>query len=300
MRVVPRGIVYEGTPGEARVRRILDALAVLEFEIGDHWTAKVWALTLEVGRRDGWKERPMTEAEWLICEDPTSMLRLLQEKGHHRGLWLFAAACCELGLIDLPEEIRELILPVAQGVANRSVKPVDLWLAFRQAVIWKEQFVANQEFDRAACARDWHLLLADGYPTGETLDEFIQVMGSGIRGVHERGFRAARWAIGYTWDREHPSGSKTEATDIRLHLDLLRDLFGNPFRPVAVEIAERTPTVLALAEGIDNERAFDRLPILGDALEDAGCTDAAILDHCRGAGLHIRGCWLLDLLLDKT
>ncbi len=56
----------------------------------------------------------------------------------------------------------------------------------------------------------------------------------------------------------------------------------------------------ALARSIYDDRAFDRLPVLADALEDAGCTDAAILDHCRGPGPHVRGCWVVDLILGKS
>jgi hypothetical protein len=80
---------------------------------------------------------------------------------------------------------------------------------------------------------------------------------------------------------------------------LLRCLFGNPFRPVAFALAWRTPTVVALAQAAYDERAFDRLPILADALEDAGCADAAILGHCRSPGPHVRGCWVVDLILGK-
>jgi hypothetical protein len=58
-------------------------------------------------------------------------------------------------------------------------------------------------------------------------------------------------------------------------------------------------TVVKLAEGIYNDRAFDRLPVLADALEDAGCTEAEILAHCRSGGEHVRGCWVLDLILGK-
>ena len=61
-----------------------------------------------------------------------------------------------------------------------------------------------------------------------------------------------------------------------------------------------TSTVLTLAEGIYADRAFDRLPLLADALEEAGCADAEILRHCRKPGEHVRGCWLLDLLLGKS
>jgi len=61
----------------------------------------------------------------------------------------------------------------------------------------------------------------------------------------------------------------------------------------------QTTTVMSLAEGIYTDRAFDRLPILADALEDAGCTDAAVLEHCRQPGEHARGCWVVDLVLGK-
>jgi hypothetical protein len=79
----------------------------------------------------------------------------------------------------------------------------------------------------------------------------------------------------------------------------LRDIVGNPFRPVSVEPSWRASPVLDLARSIYDERAFDRLPILADALEDAGCTNADILGHCRGGGDHVRGCWVVDLVLGK-
>jgi hypothetical protein len=80
----------------------------------------------------------------------------------------------------------------------------------------------------------------------------------------------------------------------------LREIFGNPFRPVALDPAWQTATVVALTQAIYDEPAFDRLPILADALEDAGCTDADMLNHCRQPGAHVRGCWVVDLLLAKT
>jgi hypothetical protein len=83
---------------------------------------------------------------------------------------------------------------------------------------------------------------------------------------------------------------------------LLRDLFGNPFRSAAVDLSWlswQDGTVVKLAQSIYDERAFDRLPILADALEDAGCDNADILDHCRQPGEHVRGCWVIDLLLGK-
>jgi hypothetical protein len=83
--------------------------------------------------------------------------------------------------------------------------------------------------------------------------------------------------------------------------DFVRDIFGNPFRPVAVDPGWLTSTVVALARGIYDDRAFERMPILADALEDSGCDHADVLAHCRGAeATHVRGCWVVDLLLGKT
>jgi len=83
---------------------------------------------------------------------------------------------------------------------------------------------------------------------------------------------------------------------------ILRDTFGNPFRSVALDLSCLTwegGTVAKLAQGIYDERAFAHLPILADALEEAGCDNADILAHCRSGGEHVRGCWVVDLLLNK-
>ncbi len=79
----------------------------------------------------------------------------------------------------------------------------------------------------------------------------------------------------------------------------LREQLGNPFRPYHLEPRWLTETVVALAAGIEADRAFDRMPILADALEDAGCDDRPMLDHLRGPGPHAVGCWVLDLLLNR-
>jgi hypothetical protein len=80
---------------------------------------------------------------------------------------------------------------------------------------------------------------------------------------------------------------------------ILRDVVGNPFRPAAFDPRWRTADAVGLARGTYDEGAFDRLPILADALEDAGCTDPDLLGHLRAPGPHVRGCWALDLILGK-
>src|SRR5262245_4448389 len=81
---------------------------------------------------------------------------------------------------------------------------------------------------------------------------------------------------------------------------LLRDIFSNPFRPVALDPAWLIPTVVALARDIYEERAFEQMPMLGDALQVAGCDNDDVLNHCRGDGPHVRGCWVVDLVLSKS
>jgi hypothetical protein len=80
---------------------------------------------------------------------------------------------------------------------------------------------------------------------------------------------------------------------------------GNPFRPVALNPSWLTPTVTSLAQAIYDNRQlpsghFDNMGVLADALEEAGCDNADLLNHCRSAGPHVRGCWPVDLLLGKS
>jgi hypothetical protein len=82
--------------------------------------------------------------------------------------------------------------------------------------------------------------------------------------------------------------------------ELALELVGpNPFRPTSFFTAWRTSTAVALARQMYESRDFGAMPILADALQEAGCEDAAILDHCRGEGPHVRGCWVVDLVLGK-
>jgi hypothetical protein len=82
---------------------------------------------------------------------------------------------------------------------------------------------------------------------------------------------------------------------------LLIDIFGNPFRPVAFDPAWRSESAVALARTAYESRNFTLLPILADALEEAGCDHADILSHCRQPdGVHVRGCWVVDLVLGKS
>ena len=100
------------------------------------------------------------------------------------------------------------------------------------------------------------------------------------------------WGAAYFWELK-PSEKQS-------HSNIIRDVFGNPFRVVIVEPAWLTPNVVSLARTIYDHRAFDRMPMLGDAIEKTGFDNTDILDHCRSKTEHVRGCWVVDALLGKA
>jgi hypothetical protein len=244
----------------------------------------------------------MTEAEWLTCDEPRRMLDHLRGRASDRGLWLFVSAACGRASSFFPDEINRTVLAISEAIADQTASPGDVTAAREAVAGWKERFIVEQDFERAASMRDVQDVLArQGLGSPATL-----------------ALRAARWATelpGLTtlwrgWDDAHrgppwpadPQCSEERPGHMRFHAALLRDLF-NPFRPVAPDPGWLTANGGAarnLAAAIDDGRAFERLPILADALEDAGCTDRLLLGHCRGPGLHVRGCWALDLVLGKS
>jgi hypothetical protein len=80
---------------------------------------------------------------------------------------------------------------------------------------------------------------------------------------------------------------------------LVYEMFGNPFRPVAFDPAWRTEHTVGIASKMYEEWDFGAMPVLADALEEAGCVEATILAHCREPGVHVRGCWVVDLVVAK-
>jgi hypothetical protein len=109
----------------------------------------------------------------------------------------------------------------------------------------------------------------------------------------------------FTWGfcgPEDPHWQAVRAIEEKFQADLLRHIVGNPFRTVRLDpawLCWNDGIVGKLAQAIYDERAFDRMPVLGDALEEASCTNEAILSHCRERGGHVRGCWVLDQLIGQ-
>jgi hypothetical protein len=159
------------------------------------------------------------------------------------------------------------------------------------AAFWRWQAGrVNPPDELLDCANNMELWAQTGrLPRGQVLSNAPTVV-----------FFAANAAQAAAHTVESPFGwlrGGPEATDFQAHL--LRELFGNPFRPPAFELRWRTSDVRDLTRAIYEDKAFERLPILGDALMDAGCEDENIIGHCRGPGPHVRGCWVVDQILSK-
>jgi hypothetical protein len=220
----------------------------------------------------------MTEAEWLADTDPMPMLEFVRGKASDRKVRLFAVGCCQQ------------LMPWNQ---NERVS---------EALIRAERYAEGELAD--ATMEKWCQEL------NRISFRIRQSMGGGgsaqtviCNAVNCACLPKRYMGVIHTWEAlvnlggvfgsDFPDRGRTI-----VHA-LMNDLFGNPFRPVAVEPAWLTSTVVALAEGIYQDRAFDRLPILGDALMDAGCDNSDVLNHCRSDGPHVRGCWVVDLLTGR-
>ena len=242
----------------------------------------------------------MTEAEWMACTNPTPMLEFLRGKASGRKLRLFAVACCRRILQYLKEERSRCLVEIAELFADGTASAEQLRTAFdeaaeaQEAVHWEGGDAVDQS------AAETVLGLRDDLQMAQVLNGATETIGEFVAGeAWERIYQTPgkHWSI---QDREHQEAFDVGQTGEMVgQTGLLRDLFGNPFRTTSIDKSWLTPTVVALAQAIYDDRAFDRLPFLADALEEAGCDNPDILNHCRGPGPHVRGCWVVDLLLGK-
>jgi hypothetical protein len=234
----------------------------------------------------------MTEEEWLLSADPQKMLSLLEGKASERKYRLFGVACCRRAerffptrlLSNAVDQVERYAEGVIGGEALRAVRAqVEQSRAGRtgQDTSFHFQYPVSQ-----LCVSDI------AYAIPRVLNQLIAEMAGAQLPkqafLDTQAFKEARQAM---WEAESPAQAR-----------LLREIVGSPFRCVTIHpswLAWESGTIPKLARGMYEEEAFDRLPVLADALEEAGCADAEILNHCRRPGEHVRGCWVIDLLLGK-
>ncbi|HYT88659.1 MAG TPA: hypothetical protein VEL76_08120 [Gemmataceae bacterium] len=248
----------------------------------------------------------MTETEWLNSTDPGEMLKFLEGRTTSRKLRLFACGCCRrvwhllepycgrfaIELLEL--ETEELAFPAQVSIA---LGPVDRAGRTAQSRAVREAMESVLAAGALRSAEPPYLDRRAWWYEQEQVRELARTAQrvQQYRGGAEQCASSAARAVAV-------DGSSSGAEERAAQAALLRDVVGNPFQPVVVDptwLAWNNRTVRKLAREIDVERRYAEVPILADALEEAGCTDEAILDHCRGPGPHIRGCWVVDALLDR-
>ena len=211
----------------------------------------------------------MTESEWLTATDSRVMLEHVRGTVSDRKLRLFASGSCRLTFSVNSTTSRtrlekeKLGVQLAERIAEGEAPPSDQ-LTYH--------FEFHTIFHDYGSSLEWACHGATSPDAWEAASEVVKKLDAEVWG----------------------SGQQN------IGVQVARDIFGNPFRPVAFSPAWRTETAVALASAIYADRAFDRMPILADALEEAGCDSTDVLAHCRGPGPHVRGCWVVDGVLGKS
>jgi hypothetical protein len=213
----------------------------------------------------------MTEPEWLGCTDPILMLEFLRGKATNRKLRLVACAVCR--------SIWDLLID------KRSREAIEVAERFADGKCREENVASSVD---AACDAAHEVSMSE----------------HNVKEAASRAADAAVWcasiyysgAVEYAITNVEVAARMTAAGS---RTGLVRDIIFNPFHAVTLDPAWLTSKVKTLAQAIYDDRAFNAMPILGDALEEAGCTNPDILNHCRRPGPHVRGCWVVDLLLGK-
>ena len=206
----------------------------------------------------------MTEAEWLACDDPFTMVDFVWRRVTDRKFRLFTCACAARYLRFFNDPATASSAALLERHADGLIPEAEQL----QPNTFLHHNLVNEMWGRSAydsAARATSLMLGD--------------IG------HRRGRGSER--------------DTAIAQESAAQSQLVRDLLGNPFRRVSFDVSWRTEAVVALARGMYETRDFAPMPVLADALDDAGCTDLDILAHCRGPGPHVRGCWVVDLVLGK-
>jgi hypothetical protein len=223
----------------------------------------------------------VTEKDWLAARDPDDLLDYHTMKRDKRRLRLLAAACVRRMRPHVEAVLRDpafghlldVVERYADGAADRA-----------------EFIAARKPFRRAVRALGENLR----EPAKSAAGVFGCLADDAMEGMTVT-VANARYVI----QKANPGNRGVAKAERAAQADLLRDIFGNLFRPVALDPSWRTSTVVALAARMYESRDFAAMPILADALQDAGCDSDDVLDHCGGPGPHVRGCWVVDLVLGK-
>lgn len=229
----------------------------------------------------------MNAAEWTAASDPATMLEAVEDRVSDRKLRLFAVACCRHAWNTFVDPFSVRVVLAAEAFADGELTVDELARVYAAAV----------EAD------------GDG-ATGSNYAAHVRRAAAFAAHPSRPARAAAAHAALAVADMpadlpQFPPPPRSEGYDVyrgerAAQAGLLRDVVGDPDRPAALDPRWLTSTALSLARAVYAGRAFDRLPVLADALEEAGCDRPDILAHLRDADRpHARGCWAVDLVLGK-
>jgi hypothetical protein len=209
----------------------------------------------------------MNELEWLQSDDPAPMLVRARLMTSSRKMRLVACACCRRVLCLLTDEpASRAAVDFAERLADGLADAVDA------TSVHAKLLRTRQHPARSAL-----------HPNAYTAASETAANAANVLRTH-----STRNQNTDLWDAERMAQTQ-----------LIRCIVGNPFRTVAFDPRWRTADMLVLARAIYDDRSFGRMPILEDALKDAGCENEEIINHCCSDGPHVRGCWVVDLILGK-
>jgi hypothetical protein len=224
----------------------------------------------------------VTEADWMGGTEPLPLLRTLGEGPDPRKLRLFACACVRRWQTLFPDPSCRAVLQLSERFAERRASRQHLAQAHNLAV----------EIERR---------VRDAWIAQPTHMPAVQVVHALLATTARSAMTAAIETVTAVGQAAVLSGrGERERTALA---DLVREVFGNPFRSPAFApdwLRWNGGTVVRLARDIVASRNFADLPVLADALEEAGCADGAVLHHCRSPREHALGCWVLDALLGEA
>ena len=242
----------------------------------------------------------MNEQTWLTVSRPLSLLwvlarlnRRLQRPTDARKLRFFAFSCCRFAWPAVTDERSRRAIEIAELHAVNSATQSQLNDAVSNAYAARcEAQMAREELFAASAP---HIDRARAAGLSAVIATHV-TWSAAANGFYDGMLAQTRDALGFRMMLDAKGNQILTGEMCRA----LRDIFGNPFRSPRFSSVWRTSTAVALAEQMYQSRDFGAMPVLADALQDAGCDNETILNHCRDTlALHVRGCWVVDLLLGK-
>jgi len=244
----------------------------------------------------------ITESEWLTATRPTAMLmhvcgirKVHRNESGLRKLRSFAAETCRRAVARVDDPLYRGVVTAMEAVVVGGADPAAVRSGYRRIrQSYQGDGMFTMSFTDAVTSAD---LKEFGRPNPQ--ERLMAALHGLVQTLLYNPNARFHWVTGHEDAAVAARFDNVEA-EFAHQADLVRDLFGNPFRPVKFDPRWRTSDAVALADAMYRSRDFGPMPVLADALEEAGCTNADVLAHCRGDGPHVRGCWVVDLVLGKS